>query len=89
MMHPRRFVLADRPEDFQRLGLNPDAVAPWEDGQRISTEPGKLEWWYFDAHLSDGTVIVVVFTDARHSSLAAASFHRFPLTSIYPTGAQF
>src|SRR5689334_21376988 len=53
--------LAAQPADFARLGLAPDAVAPWEDGRRTSGGPGTYEWWYFDAHLDDGAKVVIVF----------------------------
>src|ERR1700677_5199594 len=53
--------VADRPADYERLGIDPIAVARFEDGQRIGTERGHYEWWYFDAHLDDGATVVVVF----------------------------
>ena len=53
--------LADRPADYDRLGIFPVDVAEFEDGQRIGTERGRYEWWYFDAHLDDGATVVVVF----------------------------
>jgi len=53
--------LADRPADYDRLGISPVNVAEFEDGQRIGTERGCYEWWYFDAHLDDGATVVVVF----------------------------
>jgi len=53
--------LADRPEDFQRLGLRADGVAAWEDGLRTNSAPGSYEWWYFDAHLEDGSSLVIGF----------------------------
>jgi hypothetical protein len=53
--------VADRPADYKRLGIDPIAVAQFEDGQRIGTERGRYEWWYFDAHLDDGATVVVVF----------------------------
>lgn len=53
--------LADRPADYDRLGISPVDVAQLEDGQRIGTERGRYEWWYFDAHLDDGATVVVVF----------------------------
>lgn len=61
MTSTERFYLADQAADHERLGLSPTTVMPYEDGSRISIEPGNLEWWYFDAHLEDGTAIVVVF----------------------------
>ena len=57
----RRFRLADRPVDYKRLGIAPAEIAQFEDGQRIGTEKGRYEWWYFDAHLDDGATVVVVF----------------------------
>lgn len=53
--------LAQKPEDYEHLGLDVKTIAQWEDGQRASTDPGNFEWWYFDTHLEDGTTIVVVF----------------------------
>jgi hypothetical protein len=53
--------LADRPADYNRLGIAPVEIAQFEDGQRIGTEKGRYEWWYFDAHLDDGATVVVVF----------------------------
>ena len=49
--------------DYERLGLSKDAVAPWEDGARTDGGRGSFEWWYFDAHLDDGTALVVMFMD--------------------------
>ena len=54
---------AVRGEDYQRLGLTPDKVERWEDGARTDGGRGTFEWWYFDAHLDDGTALVVVFMD--------------------------
>src|SRR5205807_2643703 len=53
--------IARSPEDYQRLGLRPDHIEPWEDGIRTSGEPGTYEWWYFDVHLDDGAKLVVTF----------------------------
>jgi hypothetical protein len=38
-----------------------DTVVPREDGLRIHTNPGSFEWWYFDAHLDDGSTAVIVY----------------------------
>jgi CrtC N-terminal lipocalin domain len=53
--------LAATPEDYARLGIEPHAVKPFEDGMRTDGGPGSYEWWYFDAHLDDGAKLVVVF----------------------------
>jgi hypothetical protein len=52
---------ADRPEDFAKLGIKPGVIQAFEDGMRTEGGPGGYEWWYFDAHLSDGSSLVIVF----------------------------
>jgi hypothetical protein len=34
----------------------------WKDGLRTDTASGSFEWWYFDAHLDDGSTLIVVFS---------------------------
>ena len=53
--------LAGTAEDYARLGTEPHAIKPWEDGMRTDGASGTFEWWYFDAHLDDGAKLVVVF----------------------------
>jgi hypothetical protein len=53
--------LADRDDDYARLGLQRGHVEQWEDGMRTSGQPGSYEWWYFDAHLDDGSSLVITF----------------------------
>ena len=53
-------VLAATPADYHRLGVT-HTIAPWEDGARTDNSPGTYEWWYFDAHLDDGAILVIVF----------------------------
>jgi hypothetical protein len=53
--------LGSTAEDYERIGISPDHVAPWEDGARTDGSAGTYEWWYFDAHLDDGAKLVVVF----------------------------
>jgi hypothetical protein len=53
--------LGSTAEDYERIGIKPDQVLPWEDGARTDGRAGTYEWWYFDAHLDDGTKLVVVF----------------------------
>lgn len=61
---PRRTVearLLDRPEDHRRLGLAPGSPTPKEDGRRTIGHRWEYEWWYFDAKLTDGSSLVIVF----------------------------
>jgi hypothetical protein len=53
--------VADREEDYVRLGLKRGQIEPWEDGMRTTGGPDSYEWWYFDAHLDDGTSLVITF----------------------------
>jgi hypothetical protein len=46
---------------YQKLGLSPSRVEPWEDGMRTTGRPGTYEWWYFDFSLDDGSTLVITF----------------------------
>lgn len=56
----KRANLSAAPEALKREGLS-ESPEPWEDGLRAPTGPGTFEWWYFDAHLDDGSTAVIVF----------------------------
>lgn len=58
-------TMANSDADYQRLGLSPTSIEPWEDGARTDNSPGTYEWWYFDAHLADGAKVVVVFSNKQ------------------------
>jgi predicted secreted hydrolase len=53
--------IADRDEDYRRIGISRDTIEAWEDGARTDGRSGTYEWWYFDAHLDDGAKLVVIF----------------------------
>lgn len=53
--------LMTRPEDFQKIGIQPDIVELWEDGRRGDDRAGVNEVWYFDATMEDGTKVVAGF----------------------------
>jgi hypothetical protein len=57
------------PEDYAAIGIEPRAVKAWEDGLRTGGGPGTFEWWYFDAHLDDGSTLVVVFSTKEFTSI--------------------
>lgn len=46
---------------YEKMGLSRDRVEPWEDGSRVSGKRGEYEWWYFDSHYPDGTILVIFF----------------------------
>ena len=54
---------------YEKMGLKKDEVALWEDGSRVDGSKGCYEWWYYDSHYPDGTVLVIFF------------FQKCPLTS--------
>jgi hypothetical protein len=84
-----RFRLADRPADYNRLGIAPVEIAEFEDGQRISTESGRYEWWYFDAHLDDGATVVVVFYTKPNVSPNGPLAPRVTINITLPDGRTF
>ncbi|MED0987737.1 lipocalin-like domain-containing protein [Bacillus paramycoides] len=47
-------------EDYNKIGITHE-IKPWEDGIRTTGDSGTYEWWYFDAHLEDGSTLVIVF----------------------------
>jgi len=46
---------------YKRMGLNKNEVEIWEDGSRVDGSKGCYEWWYYDSHYPDGTVLVIFF----------------------------
>jgi hypothetical protein len=54
-------IIGTLPRHYERLGLVPGVIQPWEDGLRTAAADGTFEWWYFDAHLDDGSTVTVEF----------------------------
>src|ERR1700682_6765605 len=81
--------LADRPADYKRLGIAPVEIAEFEDGQRIGTQKGRYEWWYFDAHLDDGATVVVVFYTKPNVSPNGPLAPRLTINLTLPDGRRF
>src|SRR5277367_5044694 len=81
--------LADRPADYEKLGIAPIEVAEFEDGQRIGTGKGHYEWWYFDAHLDDGATVVVVFYTKPNVSPNSPLAPRITINLTLPDGRAF
>ena len=81
--------LADLPADYKRLGIAPTEIAQFEDGQRIGTERGGYEWWYFDAHLDNGATVVVVFFTKPNVSPNGPLAPRVTINITLPDGRTF
>lgn len=58
---PKSVIFSITPELLGRDGLT-ETPQPWEDGLRADTGRGCFEWWYFDAHLDDGSTAVIVYS---------------------------
>lgn len=54
-------LIGTLPRHYDRLGLKRGMIQEWEDGLRTAAADGTFEWWYFDAHLDDGSTITVEF----------------------------
>lgn len=55
---------AIHPDDdihYKKLNLTRNTVELWEDGMRTDGSKGTYEWWYFDSHYPDGTILVIFF----------------------------
>ena len=46
---------------YEKMGLRRGAVELWEDASRVGGKRGEYEWWYYDSHYPDGTVLVLFF----------------------------
>lgn len=58
----RKFKKSIHPDDdlhYKKMGLNPNYVEIWEDGSRVDGSNGSYEWWYYDSHYPDGTILVI------------------------------
>ena len=54
-------VLGTSPQHFEELGLKKEKIELFEDGLRTKLVKGDYEWWYYDAHFTNGSKAVVIF----------------------------
>jgi hypothetical protein len=74
---------------YDRLGMARNRIEPWEDGLRTAAADGTFEWWYFDAHLDDGSTVTVEFhTKPPYVSPKAPLTPFVMLTLTDPHGAR-
>ncbi len=84
---PKPITFAVGPEFLRRDGLT-ETIAPWEDGQRVPTEPGSFEWWYFDAHFDDQTTAVIVYATKPVAAPRRPLMPNLSLTVTRPGGTK-
>ncbi|WEV39554.1 lipocalin-like domain-containing protein [Lactobacillus sp. ESL0681] len=53
--------IMNRPEDYKKLGINPNKVEASEDGRRDNDQPGHAEVWYLDCSFDDKSTLVLGF----------------------------
>ena len=61
MSRIRKSIHPDDDLHYEKMGLDRKAVELWEDGSRVAGKRGEYEWWYYDSHYPDGTVLVIFF----------------------------
>ncbi len=60
----KKFLRSIHPNDdahYEKMGLTRNTVEIWEDGMRTDGSKGTYEWWYYDSHFPDGTIMVIIF----------------------------
>lgn len=78
--------LADKKEDYEKLGIVPGKISQKEDGIHTSGKFGEYEWWYFDAKLEGGYSLVIIF----YSQPVTAATNGFaPCVSFSLTGDNY
>ena len=51
----------DDESHYKSMGLTRNKVELFEDGMHTDGSKGTYEWWYYDSHFPDGTVLVIIF----------------------------
>lgn len=67
--------LMNKPEDYQKLNLGQGPVELWEDAMRDDFASGKVEWWYFDAILDDGSKIAACYSTKIQPFMSQEGLH--------------
>ena len=61
MRNIRKAIHPDDDAHYRKLGLKRGVIEMWEDGMRTDGGKGTYEWWYYDSHFPDGTIMVIIF----------------------------
>ena len=82
--------LMNTPEDYKKLGVDPDRIEMWEDGIRITPDRMNWEWWYFDAMLDGGIQVVIQFFSKSGGSMYFKNYHpKFMIHVTLPDGTEY
>lgn len=72
-------------EWFEKEGMK-RTPEPWEDASRVDNAPGRFEWWYFDAHMDDGSTVVAVIYTKPHGNVNIPCTPQVKLIITTPDG---
>ena len=85
----KKSVHPDDDRHYEAMGLQRNAVALWEDGARVDGSKGTYEWWYFDSHYPDGTVLVIFMFSKNPISVNGPIKPMSTMELTFPDGTKF
>lgn len=85
----KRTRLLNDPKDYAKIGVNENAILPWEDGRRDDGRVGAYEWWYFDSIMDDGTKVVIIFYDKYASNIDRGITPHAEIIITQPDGTSY
>ena len=74
---------------YQKMGLAKDCVELWEDGARVDGSKGTYEWWYYDSHYPDGTILVIFMYSKNPISVDGPIKPMSTMELTLPDGTKF
>ena len=74
---------------YQTMGLSRDRVELWEDGARVDGSKGTYEWWYYDSHYPDGTILVIFLFSKNPISVNGPIKPMSTMELTLPDGTKF
>ncbi len=79
-------LLQNSPEAYKALGLEKVMIKPWEDGSRTKQDGDSYQCWYYDAHLNDGSFVVISFNLRDGTKLQKALTPYISVDIVLPNG---
>ena len=76
----KKIQMSIHPDDdlhYNEMGLTRNRVELWEDGARVDGSKGTYEWWYYDSHYPDGTILVIFMYSKISSFINISTFSLF------------